>query len=65
MRDDGQAGRSFVWTEKGKMVHVTRPYDVTTYCGRPMVGLADAGDVLWYEVCQKCRKAVEGDSYGR
>jgi hypothetical protein len=49
----------FAWTEKGRTVHVTREYDETeTRCGRVVVGEVDAGDVLWYETCQKCKASL-------
>lgn len=51
----------FVWTAKGSAIHVgprggdARP---STLCGRVIVGEAAAEDVLWFEVCLKCKRAV-------
>ena len=51
--------RWFVWTPKGKTVHVSRPSMVATECGRPISAYVSAEDVLWYQVCSKCRAAID------
>ena len=50
--------RTFVWTDTGTRIHVTRdPVTRYTFCGRPARDQADAFDVLWFQVCDKCKRA--------
>jgi hypothetical protein len=45
----------FAITRVGKRIHITDD-NATTRCGWPVDGEADADDVLWFGVCEKCRR---------
>lgn len=53
-----RAVRRFVWTKRGKTVHIGRWGQDKTDCGKPIGGDTDAADVLWYPLCKTCRAAV-------
>lgn len=40
----------------GKTVHISGYLNLRTRCGRPIDSWATPDDVVYYRVCQKCRR---------